>query len=349
LVGWGRQQAGVLARHAWRWLLPWTLFLATYLLAVLWHQKAFGLVSIQVSRLIMGALVYAAARLIGLRWAQLRWGVGLACGAYAILAGWEWWSAFNPSSAATFQDAFTQHLTGFRVGLRANSIALGNQLIWLMGIVVLSQLLTTKEAQRGLVPAVLAATCALFACLLTFSRGPLLALPLLLIMAMAFAPKRLRFRILVATFVVFTLTAVAMVVLAPENRLLNAWNLALDGARHWPLMGPGTAGPGELFIVLNGPVQPMPKFTEHSHFHSDWLQPIMMGGVVLAIGQLATMAWLLRRLWGNPVLIWIVLAPLAFGLTDRVIHENNSFGFFVAILALYSAAFDNETADHASS
>jgi O-antigen ligase len=373
LAGWGRPQAGLLARQTWQWLLPWMAFLVTYLVVALWHQKSFGLISINVSRLLLGALVYASARLIGLRWTHLRWAGWLACGIYGAFALYEWWSAFNPATGANFTAAFRSHLSTFRVGLGANPIALGNQVIWLVGIVVMTQLLVKPDSQRNHLYAGVAAAMGLMACLLTLSRGPLLGLPLLFLLALVFVPPQRRWRAGLLTAALFAVLTLALWILAPENRLfatvgellqltdakpredlgsgqrLLMWDMALSAIQQWPVLGPGTKGVNELFLLVGGATTSQPAFAVHNHFHSDWIQPLMMGGIVLLLGQLVTIALLVRRAFGNPVLLWIALAPLSFGLTDRVIHENNTFGFFVVAWALYTAAFDNEANQNSES
>lgn len=373
LIGWGRPQAGILARQTWYWCLPWMVFLGTYLLAAVWHQKHFGLISIQVSRLLLGALVYASARLIGLRWTHLRWATCIGCVMYGLLACFDWWMAFSPAPAVSFTDALSTHLASYRVGLGANPIALGNQLVWLMGMAVMAQLLIKNNSLYSNVGTATAAVMGLVACLLTLSRGPLLGLPVLLVLMLIFAPSQQRIRIGLTTLGLFVSIATILWIMAPSSRLVAAagqlsnllghralsdaaigerlemWALVAKTIPKWPILGSGTSGVSDLVAALALPAQSFSAIAGQSHFHSDWLQPFAMGGAVLLLGQLSTLVIMLYRSRGNPVLVWVVLAPMAFGLTDRVIHENNSFGFFVVAWALCCAAFDNQTGQEARS
>lgn len=366
LVLWGRRQSGLLVRETGWWVLPWFPLLLAYCAATIWHQHLYGLISVQLSRIIFAAVVYAAARLLGLRWEHLRGAGWVACGVYGMFSVIEWLTVIGTPLPELTVPVLLNHFSNYRVGLGANPITFGSQAIWMTGLVITIQLHCHQQSPQRHTWAILFALMGLLAGFLTLSRGPLLGMLTLALLCLIFLRPRYRIVALAVGLAIGMSCLLALFMATPDNRIfalvkdvplfvhhgevydssisqrLQMWRLVAESIPRWPWFGPGASGVAQLAQLLDSPTNAVSTIEMHGHFHSDLLQSFALGGLVLICGHVATLGILINRGWRNPVLLWLVMALITFGLTDRVLHENNLFTFFTIAWALYCAAFDNQ-------
>ncbi|MDN0074806.1 O-antigen ligase family protein [Crenobacter sp. SG2303] len=364
----GARQWRTVLGEALRWALPFLPFLAAYTIVVLWYGRAFDYSSV-LTRVLYGALIFAAARMLGVRVRHLVWAAAIGCVLYLGAAlveviGFKLGHSMLPAGRAVYMTENGQLRAS---GGGGNPIHFSDVAMWLVGISVLGAV-CVKQIGTGIRWGLLAAaTAGLLVCVLSGSRGALVALLPLLVLVLIQMPKRRRPLALGLSLSVILASACLLILYPPfSERLwlawlevkryytepvftyssvgarLEMWRIALRVMQESPLFGGGFVSYPQLMkdIPALGPIAP--SLLQHAHLHNDLMQSMALGGAVLFLGQLMTLAGLTRRAFAQPFLMWILLAGLSFSLTDLVFHNNMIFTFFVATWALFSAAKVND-------
>jgi hypothetical protein len=366
LVSFGTQARAALLKDAKRWLLPWLPLVLAYAIVVLWHWRIFGFVSVLTSRLLYAALIYSCARLIGITHRHLWVAAVLGCFLYAMAGVLDYYSYRVQWPVSTQLHRYFAESGAYRVGVGGNPITFGSFTIWMLGIVIVGLLQLTEVAKRDVGVGLSAALLAFITCLLTQSRGPLVGLVPLIGIGFFYIRPGYRIAAITVPIIAGALTISLLHLYDPGNRFdrvlsdialyasqgkasfttvgarLEMWEMVGKGLSLSPLIGPGVGSVADLSKQLPGSAASFGDVLAQRHFHNDAMQSLAMGGLLLLAGHIATFVCLIRTAKGNASLLWLVLAAVAFGLTDRVLHENNLFTFLVVTWALFCAAFDNE-------
>ncbi len=209
----------------------------------------------------------------------------------------------------------------------------------------------------------LAGTGGLFAVALTASRGPLLALLVLVSLLVADTWRRGHRLASTATTVGLLGVLVASLCLTPlgprvllawteaVNYLngdpsvtsigirLELWRVALTNIGSQPLLGYGYTNVFELSKQLPAlHFLPAEALEPLHHFHSDWFHALMAGGLVLVGGLGATLMLLARQARKDLARLWLLGAMVAFGLTDLAFFRKPTLTLFIAAWALLLAS-----------
>ena len=120
------------------------------------------------------------------------------------------------------------------------------------------------------------------------------------------------------------------------------WNLAKN-AEFNPIIGSGLGKP-EYFIDVT-------KLFNYSkdylpHFHSDYVQCYVVGGLVLLVSIVVTQFLLFRRALQNPILLFLWLSMISFGLMDLGFLDAKTFTCFLGawmIVSLWDVLKDRNT------
>jgi O-Antigen ligase len=366
LLRFGTEARVALLQDVKRWLLPWLPLILAYAIVVMWHGRIFGFVSVLTSRLLYAALIYSCARLIGITHRHLWAAAVIGCFLYAIAGVMDYYSYTLQWPVTSQLNRYFAESGAYRVGVGGNPITFGSFTIWMLGIVLVGLLQLKATDKRDIIVGLSAALMAFLVCLMTQSRGPLLGLVPL--MGIGFFFIRPGYRLAAVAVPVFAgaliislfhlydpgnrfdrvLSDIALYVSQGKSSFttvgarLEMWEMVGEGLSLSPWIGPGVASVADLSKQLPGGASSFGDVLAQRHFHNDVMQSLAIGGLLLLAGHIATLVCLIRNARHNASLLWLVLAALAFGLTDRVIHENNLFTFLVVTWALFCASFDNE-------
>lgn len=109
---------------------------------------------------------------------------------------------------------------------------------------------------------------------------------------------------------------------------LDLWKAALDTFSAHPIFGLGGS-----FKVSDMAIE-LPNYVKQTrHLHSDYLQFLVMGGIVAFLSWISTCVLLVKNSLNNPFNFTIILSALAMGLSDKV---WNSWLFLVVFVCFYT-------------
>lgn len=349
-----------------RWLLPLLPFALAFYVSTVVHPgtEMHGEI---VSRLLYGVLLFLGARLVGLRMKHLLWGAFFASLAYFVVSVHDVF-VMDASIPPVGYKVFIDESGIVRAGGGSNPIHFGQVSIFLLGVLALG--VFSERAYLDVKTLLLWSSgglLALLATLLTLSRGPLLALLPLAILVFCSASREVK-KWLLVVFVSVFIFAIAALIAYPGalSRIVLAWTeveryftepiftFSSVGARlemwrigllAWstsPLFGVGFVSYAQLQqnIPLLGVIDPV--VASHMHFHNDYMQSLVQGGIVLFLGLIATqliIAYVHRKSF---YILWLVSAWVVFSIVDLLFFKKSMLTMFVSVYALYSAAEKND-------
>lgn len=345
LIVWHHRDWRGLVADAWDWLIPFLPLLLAYIAVLLWHHIPKPEADL-VKRILWAGVIYLAAKRVGVPRIALCWATALGAFAYLVAALWD-----------------VLYLGLPRANGGSNEIHFAIAAMWLAGLCLLEAL----EREDVSLPTRIVWTCAGFGalatCVLSGTRGALLALVPLYLLSAWVAHGRSRVALRVGAAVPLVAAACAMVFYDPfEARLLDVWQevdhyyseatftFTSVGARleiwriGWlilmeqPTFGAGFTTFAELMKAMPSVGRIDPEILAQPHFHNDWVQSAALGGCILLCGHLLTLVLLARRARHDTARLWLLAAAVTFGLTDLIVHRKVMLSFFVAAWALYAAA-----------
>lgn len=109
---------------------------------------------------------------------------------------------------------------------------------------------------------------------------------------------------------------------------LDLWKAALDTFSAHPIFGLGGS-----FKVSDMAIE-LPDYVKQTrHLHSDYLQFLVMGGIIAFFSWISTCVLLVKNSLNNPFNFTIILSALAMGLSDKV---WNSWLFLIVFICFYT-------------
>ena len=120
---------------------------------------------------------------------------------------------------------------------------------------------------------------------------------------------------------------------------LELWKFALIGFCDSPVYGWGSKAFDAL--VDNGYVFGVQDYFR-THFHSDFFQTLVGGGLIGVIGWISTLILLVRQSWKDFTKLALLASILAMGLTDRYWSHWITFYPFVSLWVLLYLSWDSE-------
>lgn len=319
------------------------------------------------SRIFYGVLLFLGARLVGVRTKHLIFGAFIASFAYFVVSIHDVF-VMNLNMPPANYRIFIDESGAVRAGGGSNPIHFGQVSIFLLGVLALA-IFSGRDifGIKALLLWGIGVLLALLAALLTLSRGPLLALFPLAVLVFYSANREVRKWLLVAFFVI-CMFAMSVLIAYPDalSRIVLAWTeveryfaeptftFSSVGARlemwrvgllAWstsPFFGVGFVSYAQLQqnIPLLGVIDPV--VASHMHFHNDYMQSLVQGGIVLILGLIATqfiIAYVHRK---NFYILWLVSAWVVFSMVDLLFFKKSMLTMFVSAYALYSAAEKND-------
>jgi O-antigen ligase len=354
-VGWQRR-----FEEAYLGLLPFLPFALAYGLVSVWHGQWLGFSSVGL-RLFYGALLLACARMVGLNRRQVLWAAALGCLAYAGAAFLDWGAAsfarwpFHPSALRYYDESGS-----FRAGGGGgNPIHYADVAMWLLGLCALTAYFASDLSRLRRWGWAACSVAGFAACLSSQSRGALVALAALYLV-LAFYATRQQHRILMGVGMAALLLAFALAVqqqwvgdrllmvgyevhqyltqpsftFTSVGARLEMWRLALQALQTHQVFGLGVGSVAEV-VARFLPAQPLPaQLLAQPHFHNDLMQSLVLGGALLGLGFVVTLLMLLWQARKDPMLMWVVLAGVSFGLSDLIFHQNTMMTMMVSVWCL---------------
>lgn len=322
-----------------------------------------------VQKFIFTLVLYACARALNIQQRQLIVAAAVGAFLYFFCSLWDAWTYYHPQA---FQYHYPRHLTEtgiYRVGGGGgNPIHFANAAMWLSGICALGfvYLQSSSSGVAEKTAVLLASLVAFLVCLLTHSRGALLALAplfLLLILQVNTRYRRVVFLLLIITLMLGITLATQTVFFHRLKRLffdlyyyltepqfiissvsarLEMWHMTLQAWKHNIIFGTGVNSITELLQIYPSSQAVHPVILMQPHFHNDWIQSISIGGLILLLGLLSSYLLLIYRSRQQVIGLWMVLAALFFGLSDLIMFQNTMLTFFISAWALFSASYDQQ-------
>lgn len=109
---------------------------------------------------------------------------------------------------------------------------------------------------------------------------------------------------------------------------LDLWKAALDTFSAHPIFGLGGN------FKISDMTTELPNYVKQTrHLHSDYLQFLVMGGIVAFFSWISTCILLVKNSLNNPFNFTIILSALAMGLSDKV---WNSWLFLIVFICFYT-------------
>ncbi|MGB3837189.1 O-antigen ligase family protein [Castellaniella sp.] len=353
-----------------------TLFLAVFLLnavAVVWHADS-GKYLDQGARYLLAIPVLWGLRQVRLRQHWLWLGLVAGCLGAAAVAWWQLHVWGIPRAA----------------GFLTSAIPFGDIALLLGFWCVLGAALFTAQ-QRWIWAALLllGATAGVYAFAAAATRGGLVAVPVLLVLAGLCLVRRQHARTLIPALVVLLAALVFVVALLPAGQIaerrvneafaewqaysqqgdatnnvgsrLEAWKAALISIPKKPLLGWGHADYDAQLkeLVSTGQTPPFVATLANTHnqFIEIWLHQGTLG-LIAFLALLITSFWYFaQRLFHADITVRVLAccgASLpagfaAFGLTQVILGRNNGVMFFLISLAIWWATMRQAEANAASS
>lgn len=357
----------VWGRVAWRerlvdgfWAVaPFVPFALAYALACWWHGLGMGLGSV-VQRLGYGMVLVMAARMVPLTRLQVLTAAALGGLLYGLSAVLDSADLIPPQWLMHRSLRYYTEDGQFRAGGGGgNPIHFADVAMWLSGFCVGAAYLLVRQSPLRRWGFAICALSAFVACLASQSRGALVALLPLYAVLTGFALSRRHRWGMVVGLALFTVCLGGVVsqqwagqrlmmvgaevtaylsnetfTFSSIGARLEMWRLVLLTVGQDGGFGPGLRSVAEL-VALHPVSPPLPEMLlRQPHFHNDLIQSLALGGVVLVLGHVTTLAALIWQARRDAMLLWVVLAGISFGLTDLVFHQNTLFTFMVSAWAL---------------
>lgn len=114
---------------------------------------------------------------------------------------------------------------------------------------------------------------------------------------------------------------------------IAVWAIGNEQLIEHPWLGTGCGHPGcfydgnKLFAYLPSPLV---------HFHSDYVQTPVIGGLLLLFGLVATQFWLLIRARHSPIKLFLIASVISFGVVDLSFLEKYTLTVFMGAWVICS-------------
>jgi len=125
----------------------------------------------------------------------------------------------------------------------------------------------------------------------------------------------------------------------------SLWYAGLvDVFPHFPIMGTAVAEGhlGDLAQLVTLTKRPGWTIGMQPHFHNDFVQMAVKGGLVYLTAGIASLALLTAQYRKNVVVLWMIACAVVSGLTEHFYFQPRVFVFFVMILTLVVAGIYKE-------
>ncbi len=338
-----------------RFIFPFIPLIFGLSFSVFYHGQDLELNAI-LTRVFYGLLIYLAARELGLSQKNLIYSACVASFVFFVVSLYEiYYLERLRAFGGTYENRFAQF---------------SMMLMGLSGIYILKFRIVVSNIFKIILGFSMLA--ALYAVILTQSRGPLLVLPFLIIFFVRYYWTSRIY--MAASLVFFTVMGlfflwensvyfdrVKMALVEAISFLhgnhdsssigvrLELWKIAFGTLSTDRLFGLGRLSFNEIGHTI--PALSLSAINVSNHFpmhagiypwkyHGDIPQSIGFGGILLFFSYIGTIFLLFKRAIGNLFLIWLMICLLIFGLSELVVFDKYGFSLFVSCWALYSAAQD---------
>lgn len=336
------------AQHWWRFTRPWWPW-ALVILLVSWPDYTTLVTTDPVGRVAWSGVLAVAALAFGLRRSMVIDAAALGGLIYASIVSVEWVVGGNP-----------------RPGAGINPIPFGQIAIIGGGICLLAAAGAVPAVRRRRTLWVVGGAASLLAALIAGSRGPMLAVPVLIAaLAAMTAASHPRFGrgaskhvspMAIASWVVI---AGLLLATAYASGLTERFGEALSDLRHASTLSAGVNSVSvrlELWsMAMHIGVQlpwtgigfgPLSAFTEQlphltrfnpellvalQHFHSDMFDMLARGGVPLLVAWVVTLTWAAVASRRDPLRLWILAGVVVCGLTDMAFMSKLTLTYALSV------------------
>lgn len=349
-----------------KWLLPLLPFTLAFWVSTLIHPGT-EMHGETFSRIIYGALLFIAARLLGVRVHHLLWGCFFAGLVYFAIAVHDVFMLSSERISSGYK-VYLGEDGAIRAGGGSNPIHFGQITFFLFGVLVLG--VFSGAAKHDVKVAslwLLSIALLVAATLLTLSRGPLLAIVPLVLLVFYIADQSLRKWIAVLSFSGVVLAGITLVAypdalarimlawtevhryftepsftFSSVGARLEMWRIALIAWSQNPLQGVGFISYQQLQadLPMLGTIDPIVAI--HPHLHNDYMQGVVQGGALLLSGLVATQVLIAVLHRKNVYLLWLVFAWVFFSFVDLLFFKKSMLTMFVSAYALFAAAEIND-------
>lgn len=335
-------------RAAWCSVLPFVPFVIGWCVAQVFHGYD-PLDLTPLSRVLLAALLFVGARIVGVRYWHLSCAAAVGAFAYGLIACVEVFILERDRAwGGVYENRFGQFA------------------VWLGVLCVLhcQPLTMQRGATKRIWLLCTAFLAALFAILLSGSRGALLALPLAIAFSLA---RRLSLRqVFNVSFVVIVVCA-GVLIASDSMRIrsvlgyqeftqyfneetfqgtsvgirLELARVAVQTLSVKPWLGVGYSSLASLYQDYGQLLGEMPpSIASIPSFHSDWSQAIGIGGSLLLASLMVTILWLFYAARNDVYRTSFVVCALVFSISELFFLHKLGFSLLVATWALYAAAKD---------
>ncbi|MCG9065531.1 O-antigen ligase family protein [Laribacter hongkongensis] len=335
------------AKKAFTPFIAFTPFLGTWVFTTQWHQISPE--NDLLSRFIWIYPIFLAAKWFEIKTEHVVWACAIGAVVYFLIA---------------FTDIYFFGLQ--RASGGSNEIHFAYAATWLAGICILS----TQNQRASLKKIMTWIACGIFgivASILSGTRGALIPIAALCIISILFSRKlSKKIKALTLSSIAITITSIVFTHQPLINRLLlikhetikyfseptftfssigarlEMWRLIIQTIRTHPLIGIGASSPSDIQKFIPNIESINPELNSLSHLHSDILQSLATGGIILLTGLLSTIIALYNNSKSNPLLIWIISSAIIFGLTDLIFFRKIMLSMFLVLYFLILAGEENE-------
>jgi O-antigen ligase len=349
-----------------RKLSPWLPFIIAFITISFFHQKNFNTSQLSL-RIIFVIILYACARALQINHRQLLLAAAIGAWLYLISSFFDVLSYYYPN---LLRFEIPRHLTEkgiYRLGGGGgNPIHFANASMWLVGICTIGIFYKNTFSQAEKYFLSVSGIIVFLVCLATQSRGALLATIPLIALVSCQLDKNFRKLILIfvllATGIGFLLATQTEYfhrikrlfydlyyyitepnfIISSVSARLEMWSLSIRTWQDHFFLGVGISNIQDLLTLYPPSLPVHPAILIQPHFHNDWMQAISLGGLLLLLGLLISFVLIIYNSRKDPVLLWIVLSAICFGLSDLIMFQNTMLTFFISAWALFSASYDNQ-------
>ncbi|NDV13470.1 O-antigen ligase family protein [Crenobacter caeni] len=370
LIGYAISTRQFSLRDGWseggKWLLPLLPFTFAFWVSTLIHPGT-EMHGETFSRIIYGALLFIAARLLGVRVHHLLWAGFFAGLVYFVIAIHDVFM-LSPERMSSGYKVYLGEDGAIRAGGGSNPIHFGQVTFFLFGMLVLG--VFSGAAKHDVKVAslwLLSIALLVVATLLTLSRGPLLAIVPLVLLVFYIADQSLKKWIAVLSFSGVVLAGIALVAypdalarimlawtevhryftepsftFSSVGARLEMWRIALLAWSKNPLFGMGFVSYSQLQadMPLIGVIDPV--VASHVHFHNDYMQSVVQGGAFLLSGLVASQLLIAVLHRKNVYILFLVFSWVFFSFVDLLFFKKSMLTMFVSVYALFAAAEIND-------
>ena len=301
------------------------------------------------SRVLLAALLFVGARIVGVKYWHLTCAAAVGAFAYGLVACVEVFILERDRAwGGVYENRFGQFA------------------VWVGVLCVLhcQPLTTERGATKRILPLCTAFLVALIAIVLSGSRGALLALPLAIAFSLA---RNLSLRQVFYLSLVVVVACAGVFIASDSIRIrsvlgyreftqyfseetfqgtsvgirLELTRVAVQTLSLKPWLGVGYSTLASLYADYGHLLGEMPpSIAGITTFHSDWSQAIGIGGNVLLASLIVTVLWLFYAARNDVYRTSFVACALVFSISELFFLHKLGFSLLVATWALYSAATD---------